>query len=148
MPHIQNRLHESQTSREGLVRPAPDPTCSPVPGWPTERPKGGPGARDVIADPAHDILVCVVSLWEIALKILIGKLEGDLEQILKAVERDGFTRLAIDAAHLQNQMKLPQHHCDPFDHLLIAQAIAEDASFMSEAGHVGAYPVRLQRCSI
>jgi len=108
----------------------------------------GPGARDVIADPAHDILVSVVSLWEIALKIRIGKLEGDLKQILKAVERDGFTRLAINAAHLQGLMRLPQHHRDPFDQLLIAQAIAEDALFMSEDGHVRAYPVRLQRCSI
>jgi len=116
--------------------------------WLMDSDRLGPEARELIADPAHDILVSVVSLWEIALKIRIGKLEGNLDQILKAVERDGLTWLAVEAAHLRSLMALPQHHRDPFDHLLIAQAIAEDALFLSEDGHVGPYPVRQQRCSI
>ncbi|CDG38091.1 type II toxin-antitoxin system VapC family toxin [Asaia lannensis] len=116
--------------------------------WLVDSDRLGPEARDLIADPAHDILVSVVSLWEIAVKIRIGKLEGNLDQILKAVERDGFTWLAINSAHLQGLMALPQHHRDPFDHLLIAQAIAEDALFMSEDGQMAAYPVRQRHCSI
>jgi len=109
----------------------------------------GQVARDLIADPGNDVLVSVVSLWEVVVKVRIGKLEADIAEVSEAVERDGFTPLGIGAAHLVTLGGLPLHpdHRDPFDHLLIAQAITEGATFMSEDRNASRYPVRFTTCS-
>lgn len=109
----------------------------------------GRQARDLIADPSNDALVSTVSLWEISVKVRIGKLDADVAEIGDAVVRDGFRLLDIRLAHLCALGGLPRYpdHRDPFDHLLIAQALAEDAAFASEDRHVGRYPVRRVACS-
>lgn len=115
--------------------------------WLADDDRLGPQARARIADPANDILVSVVSLWEIVVKIRIGKLAADMAQIVDAIPRQGFAMLDISMAHLLALADLPMHHRDPFDHLLIAQAIAEDAAFISDDGNAGRYAVRMVRCS-
>jgi PIN domain nuclease of toxin-antitoxin system len=92
----------------------------------------GPRARRLIEDPGNDVLVSVVSLWEIAVKVRIGKLQADLKEITDAVRQEGFTVLDIATTHLLTLVGLPTHHRDPFDHLLIAQAITENAVFVSD----------------
>jgi PIN domain nuclease of toxin-antitoxin system len=92
----------------------------------------GSKARKLIEDPANDIFVSVASLWEITVKVRVGKLEADTEEISGAAIRDGFDLLGIEIPHLQTLAGLPLHHRDPFDHLLIAQAITEDATFVSQ----------------
>jgi PIN domain nuclease of toxin-antitoxin system len=104
-------------------------------------------AGDLIADPANDVAVSTVSFWEIVVKVRIGKLEADIMTIIAAVETQGFEILDIRPKHLEELVRLPQHHRDPFDHLLIAQAIAEDMTFLSEDQHAVSYPVRLETCS-
>ncbi|GBQ22680.1 pilus retraction motor protein PilT [Gluconacetobacter sacchari DSM 12717] len=116
--------------------------------WLSDSEKLGPAAREIIADPAHDILVSVVSLWEIAIKIRIGKLGADLNEITDAIPAEGFTLLPITPEHLKVLMGLPMHHRDPFDHLLIAQSMNEQASFLSEDGNISHYAVTLIRCSV
>ena len=93
----------------------------------------GPRARALIEDPANTILVSIVSLWEIAVKRRIGKLDADLGEIIDAIPQEGFALLPIAPAHLVALVNLPMHHRDPFDHLLIAQAMIEDAAFVSAA---------------
>lgn len=115
--------------------------------WLADDDRLGPEARELIADPGNDVLVSIASLWEIIVKRRVGKLEADITEILDAIERQGFTRLGIDAAHLLALEGLPMLHRDPFDHLLIAQAIAEEASFLSEDRHAHRYPVRVVACS-
>lgn len=100
-------------------------------------------ARELIADPANDVLVSVVSLWEIAVKTRIGKLQASLDDILDAIHDGGLTRLALEDAHLRALMALPLHHRDPFDHLLMAQAIAENAAFCTDDVNAGKYSVRV-----
>ncbi|MGH7153610.1 MAG: type II toxin-antitoxin system VapC family toxin [Acetobacteraceae bacterium] len=107
----------------------------------------GARARNLIADPANDILVSVVSLWEIVVKARIGKLDADCKEVFRATERDGFVLLAIDLPHLLILGGLAMHHRDPFDHLLIAQAIAEGAAFISEDRNVSRYPVEVIPCA-
>jgi PIN domain nuclease of toxin-antitoxin system len=107
----------------------------------------GPRARDLIEDPANDVVVSVASLWEIVVKVRVGKLEADVEEIADAMEREGFAILGIGTPHLVALTGLPMHHRDPFDHLLIAQAISEDATFVSENRNAFRYPVRLVSCS-
>ena len=106
----------------------------------------GEKARSLISDPGNDVMASTVSLWEIVVKIRVGKLRADIGAIERAVVRDGFQRLPITRDHLATLATLPLHHRDPFDHLLIAQAITEDATFVSEDGHAPLYPVRLQPC--
>jgi PIN domain nuclease of toxin-antitoxin system len=115
--------------------------------WLTDDDQLGTQARDLIADPGNDILVSVASLWEIVIKVRVGKLEADIEDISKAIELGGFILLAISPLHLRTLVTLPNHHRDPFDHLLIAQAISEKAIFLSEDQNTLKYPVQTIRCS-
>ncbi len=98
-----------------------------------------------IADPANDIFVSTVSLFEIAIKIRAGKLRLHMQELLKAIDVQGFELLPLTASHVAETGKLPVHadHKDPFDHQLIAQAIAEDMFFLSFDRHAGRYPVKL-----
>ena len=115
--------------------------------WLTDDGRLGRQARELVEDPGNDVLVSVVSLWEIAVKTRVGKLEADIRQITDAVQQDGFALLDISVAHLLTLAGLPLHHRDPFDHLLIAQAITEDATFISEDRNTAQYPVRSLACS-
>ncbi|MGU3361103.1 type II toxin-antitoxin system VapC family toxin [Methylobacterium sp. M6A4_1b] len=107
----------------------------------------GRAAQDLIADPANDVLVSVASLWEIQVKVRVGKLKADLGTILDAVGDQGFELVGITPAHLLALADLPRHHGDPWDHLLIAQANVEGAVFVTEDRHVPAYPVAFVSCS-
>jgi PIN domain nuclease of toxin-antitoxin system len=100
--------------------------------WLADDARLGAQTRDLIADPANDVLVSVVSLWEIAVKTRIGKLTASLDDILVAMRENGFIRLGVEDTHLRALMGLPLHHRDPLDHLLIAQAMAEGAVFCSD----------------
>lgn len=115
--------------------------------WLNDDDRLGPKARERIADPANDIFVSAASLWEIVVKTRIGKLEADIGEILEASERSGFLRLGIEPAHLAAFATLPAHHRDPFDHLLIAQAIAERAIFISADANAAKYPLEIVPCS-
>lgn len=107
----------------------------------------GAQARALVADPTNDVLVSTVSLWEVVVKLRTGKLDADIAEITDAVARDGFPLLGISTAHLLTLAGLPMLHRDPFDHLLIAQAISEGAVFVSEDRHTPGYPVRFITCS-
>ena len=95
------------------------------------------GQRERVEDSGNDVLISMLSLWEIAVKIRAGKLEADSREIMDATGREGFTLLDISVTHLLTLAGLPMHHRDPFDHLLIAQAITEDTAFLSEHGNAG-----------
>jgi PIN domain nuclease of toxin-antitoxin system len=81
-----------------------------------------------IEDPANDVIVSVVSIWEIAIKAGLGKirapddLESGLEEKLK---QNGFTLLDVNYQHAAGVFALPRVHGDPFDRLLISQCRAE-----------------------
>ena len=65
------------------------------------------------------------SIWEIAIKVRLGKIEGDPQQLVQAITDSGFSELPVGARHAAHVAKLPLHHGDPFDRLLLAQAITE-----------------------
>jgi PIN domain nuclease of toxin-antitoxin system len=115
--------------------------------WLSDDSQLGRQARELVEDPGNDVLVSMVSLWEIAVKTRIGKLQADIKEITDAVQQEGFTLLDIAVTHLLTLAGLPVHHRDPFDHLLIAQAITEGATFISENGNTARYPVRMVTCS-
>ena len=98
-----------------------------------------------IVDPGNDIFVSTVSLMEIAVKIRAEKLRLDFAALLAEIDRQGFELLPLASGHVIELTKLPVHddHKDPFDHQLIAQAIAEDMNFLTRDRHAKRYPVRL-----
>ncbi len=91
------------------------------------------GHKEAIANPENQIYVSIVSLWEIVIKMNIGKLEigADFETFFNLVTKDcGFRILQISAAHLCQYLKLPLLHRDPFDRLIWSQAKAERMAFL------------------
>lgn len=114
--------------------------------WLADDKRLGTPARDMIADPGNEILVSVVSLWEIVVKLRVGKLRGDVAEVSDAIERGGFMLLPISVANLRELAGLPVHHRDPFDHLLIAQAISEQATLLSGDENIFRYSVQVLAC--
>lgn len=104
----------------------------------------GAGLRARLAAPDSDVLVSAVSIWEMAIKIVIGKLElpgTDPARLDTLISECGFRELAITAAHATAVATLPPLHSDPFDRLLVAQARAERATLVSTDPALVAYGV-------
>jgi len=95
-------------------------------------------ARDVIADPVNDVLVSVAVCWEIAIKRGLGKLTAPAD-LRGALYSCGFSELHITSAHVLATETLPMHHRDPFDRILVAQALMEGATLVSRDPMVAAY---------
>jgi len=103
-------------------------------------------ARELISNPENEILLSVASLWEIVIKVGLGKLRlaGPFEDIVpQQIELNSFETIGIELSHLRELIGLPQHHRDPFDRLIIAQAIAEGAPLIATDEEFIGYPVRL-----
>ncbi len=81
-------------------------------------------ARRIMLD-ATEIFVSSASIWEIAIKARLGKLEGNPNEFAEAIVQSGFQEIAVTARHAAKVYDLPLYHRDPFDRLLIAQAISE-----------------------
>jgi PIN domain nuclease of toxin-antitoxin system len=80
---------------------------------------------------ADQIYVSAASIWEIAIKARLGKIEGDPEQLALAIEDSGFIELPVSARHAARVAQLPLHHHDPFDRLLVAQSLSEPLLLMT-----------------
>lgn len=108
--------------------------------WCDDNPALSDDARAAIAHPRNEVFVSPVSTYEVAFKQSIGKLaiEGDL---MAAIERSRFQSLAISVEHGFRAGCLPLHHRDPFDRLLIAQALTESLLMVTRDQHISAYGV-------
>ncbi len=82
-------------------------------------------ARDVLGDEQNEICVSVASLWEIVLKASRGKLKVQPSELMNEIHANQFNVVPIEAAHTLAYARLPQHHPDPFDRMLVAQATTE-----------------------
>ena len=103
-----------------------------------------PVAREAIADPANEIFVSAASAWEIATKYRIGRLpEATLiaADIRGTIAEQGFAELPITIHHGQIAGSLPGIHQDPFDRMLVAQALAADMAIISSDEILGAYGI-------
>lgn len=91
-------------------------------------------ARELIEDQGNAKLVSVASLWEMGLKMSLGRLElaqpfGDL--IPRQMELNGFGLLPVRISHIARIISLPFQHRDPFDRMIVAQCVAEGLSVVS-----------------
>jgi len=107
----------------------------------TDDPKLSVKARELIMASRSTVWVSVVSLWEISIKHGLGR--GDMpisgQEALNYFRQAGYSILAIEAEHTVAVEELPSHHQDPFDRLLVAQALVEPMRLITHDANVARY---------
>ena len=93
--------------------------------WLAEDQKLSPEARDAVADPSSIVHVSAASIWELAIKASLGKLDLQGADLVEEIGENDFVELAMTARHSSVAAHLPRHHQDPFDRMLVAQAQVE-----------------------
>ena len=109
--------------------------------WLDDAPDLSGPARAAIADPTNEPLVSAASMWEIAIKRSLGKLTVP-EELPDDVVEAGFGWLPVTAEHAWAAHGLPLHHRDPFDRLLVTQALGEGLPVITRDERFAAYGVR------
>ena len=100
----------------------------------------------LLADPENEIFLSSASAWEIAIKYALGKLPlptAPWQYVPTRMALTGTTGLPVQMTHALRVAKLPPHHRDPFDRLLVAQAQLEKMSLLTSDTQLSAYDVRL-----
>jgi PIN domain nuclease of toxin-antitoxin system len=87
-------------------------------------------AREALADPSNDVVVSAASIWEAETKVTAGRLRLG-RNLARESEVHGFRQLPITFAHAARAGRLPVHHGDPFDRMLVAQAELENLTLVS-----------------
>lgn len=103
-------------------------------------------ARSAMLDPANELLMSAVTPWEIAVKVSTGRLEieGDLPTFVsRQIRALHLTEMPIRISHSFGIRDLPRVHRDPFDRMLVAQAIAEDLAIVTSDRDIARYGVRV-----
>lgn len=115
-----------------------------APGRLTER------QREAVEDPTNHVFASAINIVEIAIQSSLGKLSvaDSLErnryaELFAAITDSGFEMLAFTGVHAAHIRALPFHHRDPFDRMIIAQAIAEEYTIVTTDAQFSAYPVEL-----
>jgi PIN domain nuclease of toxin-antitoxin system len=92
-------------------------------------------AKALIED-SEQVFVSSASIWEVSIKVRLGKLRADPEMLIEEIQKNGFEELPVYARHATEIAKLPMDHEDPFDRLLVAQAIVESARLITSDKHL------------
>ena len=107
----------------------------------TDNPKLSQRARDLITAPKTNVWVSAANIWEIAIKYSLDR--GDMpvssQDAMRYFQESGYHFLAIDAEHAIAVEELPAHHQDPFDRMLVAQALVEPMRLMTHDSLVALY---------
>ena len=114
--------------------------------WRDEPRKLSPTAFIEISNPNNNIFLSVVAVWELQIKIALNKftVKGGLESAVKQEQQNnGFEILPVQLSHALYLENLPPHHKDPFDRLLISQAIVENMILVSADANFAKYQVSL-----
>ena len=100
--------------------------------------------RRRLADPSRAVYVSAASVWEIAIKSALGKLRApdDLPALMEATN---LAPLPVTWRHAHHVGSLPEVHRDPFDRLLVAQALLEDMRIVTRDRNIPRYPVSVLR---
>jgi len=100
-------------------------------------------ARDIILNTENTIYVSIATVWEVAIKLSIEKLDfdGGFDGFIEAIEVEDFTLLEISSKHITEVANLPFIHRDPFDRMLIAQAMTENIPIMTIDSEILKYDI-------
>lgn len=106
--------------------------------WLQDHPNLSTGARARITAASH-VYISSASIWEATIKAGIGKLEVDIDQLVLEIANSGFEELPISARHAARVAQLPDIHRDPFDRILVAQALCEPLRLLTADGILSGY---------
>lgn len=112
--------------------------------WSATVDKLSQAATEAFLDTKNELYLSVASYWEMAIKISLGKLTLDenwIQRVDDMMSKNQLRWLAIDKAHCQVITTLPHLHGDPFDRLLIAQALVEEMTLMTADAKIRQYTV-------
>jgi PIN domain nuclease of toxin-antitoxin system len=101
---------------------------------------------EMLIDPANELLLSAASAWEIAVKVLLGKLAlpaPPADYVPRRLATSGTTALPVELRHALHVATLPRHHRDPFDRLLVAQAQVEGLPLVTADPQLAAYEVEI-----
>lgn len=110
--------------------------------WALDTPQRLPAPlRERLESPANDVYFSAASIWEIAIKFTLGRIDFSYapEDIAQGALSTGFIELPVSAEHAAGIAHLPPHHADPFDRLLIAQTLALPARLVTADATLAAY---------
>jgi PIN domain nuclease of toxin-antitoxin system len=111
--------------------------------WAVSRPSElTAAARKALQDPDNGRFVSIAAMWEIAIKVSLGKLSLP-DSVPAALRTIGAEPLSIVAEHIVRVQSLPHHHHDPFDRMMIAQAMEDGLTIVTRDRHFKAYGVPL-----
>ena len=110
--------------------------------WLTQDRKLSQTEVTIISDPDNLIFVSAATAWEIAVKKMIGKLAAP-DDLSAALAANDFFELPISIEHTQKLYQLPLHHHDPFDRMLIVQAMSEDLTLMTRDAKIALYGIKI-----
>ena len=105
----------------------------------------GQKALKEILEPSNERFLSIACLWEIAIKVKMGKLksQGSFHDLIQSqIVNNDIQLLAISANHLNGVQTLTLHHRDPFDRLIIAQAISENLTILTKDSSFSSYSVK------
>lgn len=114
--------------------------------WITDSARLSPPARDAIADGANEVFFSAASAWEIVIKARLGRvlLPAEPERFIsEQIGANGFQILPVQLRHALSLLNLPEVHKDPFDRMLISQAISEEMALVTGDPQIGRYPVQV-----
>ena len=106
--------------------------------WLQDHPHLSAAARTKIVS-ATDVYVSSASIWEASIKVGIGKLEVDIDQLVAEIDNSGFRELPVSAKHAAMVTRLPDIHRDPFDRILVAQALCEPLRLLTADNMLSGY---------
>ncbi|MDA8334889.1 MAG: type II toxin-antitoxin system VapC family toxin [Peptococcaceae bacterium] len=112
--------------------------------WITDDRRLSPKARDLIGDGSNDLFLSAASGWEIAIKAGLGKLKLPADvgtMVAEQLDVNAISALPVQMNHALHVNTLPAYHRDPFDRLLVAQALCEDLSIMTADPQICQYSV-------
>jgi PIN domain nuclease of toxin-antitoxin system len=94
--------------------------------WALASPARLPGpVVEALRDPANAVHASAASVWEISIKAALGKITADVDEIVASIAETGFDELPVTMTHARRVRSLSLHHRDPFDRMLVAQALEE-----------------------
>ena len=114
--------------------------------WNMDDAQLSPLAKEIIADGGNEIFLSAATAWEIAIKTARGRLElpeDPTRYVSNRMNLHGFQTLPVQIHHAVQVYKLPMHHADPFDRLLIAQSQIESMPLISVDGEIRKYEVEV-----
>lgn len=108
--------------------------------WLANDPGLGEEARAAISDPGSAVYVSAVTVWEVSIKRALGKLEAPSD-LVRQIGLNRFEPLSMTSPHAHAAGALPRHHDDPFDRMLVAQAMIEDLTLLTRDSRIGLYGI-------